>query len=83
MLNNIKEKAKSNYLDLKEIIENCKTKQDVINKLRIKNVIIEEYQTHININKDELQIVIDMQNGIEIKKILVFNENYEKYEDLF
>lgn len=83
MLDYIIKKAKENYEDLKIIIEECKVKQDIINKLRIKNVIIEEYQNKINIIKDELKIVIDIQNNIEIKEILVFNENYEDYVNLF
>lgn len=83
MLDYIIKRAKENYEDLKTIIEECKVKQDIINKLRIKNVIIEEYQNKINIIKDELKIVIDIQNNIEIKEILVFNENYEDYVNLF
>lgn len=83
MLDNVVTKAKENYIDLKTIIDECKIKQDIVNKLRVKNVIIEEYQNKINIIKNELKIVIDIQDKIEIKEILVFDENYEKYIDLF
>lgn len=83
MLENIILNAKINYNKIEKIIKNCKTKNEIINKVRQENVIIDEYKDIVNIVKDELKIVINVKNDIEIEKILVFDENYEDYVDLF
>ena len=83
MLENVILNAKINYNKIEKIIKNCKTKNEIINKVRQENVIIDEYKDIVNIVKDELKIVINVKNDIEIEKILVFDENYEDYVDLF
>ena len=83
MLENVILNAKINYNKIEKIIKNCKTKNELINKVRQENVIIDEYKDMVNIIKDELKIVINIKNNIEIEKILVFDENYEDYVNLF
>ena len=83
MLNYIVENAKDNFLKIQRIITDSKTKTELVNKLRQEDVVIEEYEERINIIKDELKIVVDTKKGIIIKKVLVYNENYEEYVNLF
>lgn len=83
MLENVIINAKTNYNKIEKIIKSCKTKNELINKIRQENVIIDEYKDIINIIKDELKIVINTKENIEIEKILVFDENYEDYVNLF
>lgn len=83
MLENVILNAKINYNKIEKIIKNCKTKSEIINKVRQENVIVDEYKDVVNIIKDELKIVINVKNDIEIEKILVFDENYEDYVNLF
>lgn len=75
--------AKDNYKTLKNIINKSKNKNDLINRLRQEDVIIDEYKDIINIIKDELKIIVNTQNGIAIDRVLVYNENYEEYVNLF
>ena len=83
MLNNIVRQAKKNYEILKEIIQGCKTRNELVNKLRQKNVVIEEYKYKISIKQEELKIVVDVKDEITINEVLIFDENYEKYVELF
>lgn len=83
MLSYIIKNAKDNYKILEKIINKSKNKNDLINRLRQKDIIIDEYKNVINIIKDELKIIVNTQNGIEIDKILVYDENYEEYVNLF
>lgn len=83
MLDYIKKRAKNNYEEIMKIIKECKTKTDIINRIRQEDVIIDEFKDIINIIKDELKIVIKVDNGITVEKILVFDENYEDYVNLF
>lgn len=75
--------AKDNYKTLRNIINKSKNKNDLINRLRQEDVIIDEYKDIINIIKDELKIIVNTQNGIAIDRVLVYNENYEEYVNLF
>jgi len=83
MLSNIIRQAKDNFEILKDIIEDCKTRNELVNRLRQKNVIIEEYRHKISVKQEELKIVIDVKDEITINEVLVFNENYEEYMNLF
>ena len=83
MLSNIIRQAKDNFEILKDIIEDCKTRNELVNRLRQKNVIIEEYRHKISVKQEELKLVIDVKDEITINEVLVFNENYEEYMNLF
>lgn len=83
MLSYIIKNAKNNYKILEKIINKSKNKNDLINRLRQEDIIIDEYKNVINIIKDELKIIVNTQNGVEIDKILVYDENYEEYVNLF
>lgn len=83
MLSYIIKNAKGNYKILEKIINKSKNKNDLINRLRQEDIIIDEYKNVINIIKDELKIIVNTQNGVEIDKILVYDENYEEYVNLF
>lgn len=83
MLSYIIKNAKDNYKILEKIINKSKNKNDLINRLRQEDIIIDEYKNVINIIKDELKIIVNTQNGVEIDKILVYDENYEEYINLF
>lgn len=83
MLSYIIKNAKDNYKILEKIINKSKNKNDLINRLRQEDIIIDEYKNVINIIKDELKIIVNTQNGVEIDKILVYDENYEEYVNLF
>lgn len=83
MLKSVILNAKTNYNKIEKIVKDCKTKNELINKVRQENVIIDEYKDIVNIIKDELKVVISVKNKIKIEKILVFDENYEDYVDLF
>ena len=82
MLSYIIKNAKDNYKILEKIINKSKNKNDLINRLRQEDIIIDEYKNVINIIKDELKIIVNTQNGVEIDKILVYDENYEEYVNL-
>ena len=83
MLESVILNAKMNYSKIEEIIKSCKTKNELINKIRQENVIIDEYKDTVNIIKDELKVVVKARDKIDIEKILVFDENYEDYVNLF
>lgn len=83
MLESVILNAKMNYDRIEEIIKSCKTKNELINKIRQENVIIDEYKDTVNIIKDELKVVVKARDKIDIEKILVFDENYEDYVNLF
>lgn len=83
MLDYVINNAKQNYKTLKEIINESTDKVNLINNLRKEEVIIEEYKDMVVIKKDELKIVVDTEISIEITKILVYNENFEEYVNLF
>lgn len=83
MLESVILNAKMNYSRIEEIIKSCKTKNELINKIRQENVIIDEYKDTVNIIKDELKVVVKARDKIDIEKILVFDENYEDYVNLF
>lgn len=83
MLSYIIKNAKDNYKILEKIINKSKNKNDLINRLRQEDIIIDEYKNVINIIKDELKIIVNTQNGVEIDKVLVYDENYEEYVNLF
>lgn len=83
MLENIVLNAKRNYEKISELIKDCKTKNELINKVRQENVIIDEYKDIVNIIEDELKVVVNVKNGINIEKILIFDENFEDYVNLF
>lgn len=83
MLESVILNAKMNYSRIEEIIKSCKTKNELINKIRQENVIIDEYKDTVNIIKDELKVVVKVRDKIDIEKILVFDENYEDYVNLF
>lgn len=83
MLSYIIKNAKDNYKILEKIINKSKNKNDLINRLRQEDIVIDEYKNVINIIKDELKIIVNTQNGVEIDKILVYDENYEEYVNLF
>lgn len=83
MLENIILNAKRNYEKISELIKDCKTKNELINKVRQENVIIDEYKDIVNIIEDELKVVVNVKNGINIEKILIFDENFEDYVNLF
>ena len=83
MLENIVLNAKKNYEKISELIKGCKTKNELINKVRQENVIIDEYKDIVNIIKDELKVVVNVKNGINIEKVLIFDENFEDYVNLF
>ena len=83
MLEYIIRKVKKDYENLEGIIKNSKNKNDLINKLRQEDIVIEEYGNTVYIKKDELKIVINTKQGIQIDKVLIYNENYEDYENLF
>lgn len=83
MLESVILNAKMNYDRIEEIIKSCKTKNELINKIRQENVIIDEYKNTVNIIKDELKVVVKARDKIDIEKILVFDENYEDYVNLF
>ena len=51
MLENIILNARKNYEIISKIIKNCKTKNELINKVRQENVIIDEYKDIVNIKK--------------------------------
>lgn len=79
----IKKRAERNYNEIMSIISKCKTKTELINNVRQEEVIIDEFQDTVNIYKDELKIVIKTDKKISVKRVLVFDENYEDYVDLF
>lgn len=81
----IKDESKKQYKKLKSIIESCKNKQELINKLRQENVIIDEFNSNnmVNVMKDNIKVVIDTSNGIDIKQVEYYNINLEKYLKLF
>ena len=83
MLDYIRKRAKNNYEKIMKIIKECKTKTDIINSTRQEDVIIDEFKDVINIIKDELKIVIKTDNKITVEKVLVFDENFEDYVNLF
>lgn len=83
MLENIVLNAKRNYEKISELIKDCKTKNELINKVRQENVIIDEYKDIVNIIEDELKVVVNVKNGINIEKVLIFDENFEDYVNLF
>lgn len=83
MLENIVLNAKRNYEKISELTKDCKTKNELINKVRQENVIIDEYKDIINIIEDELKVVVNVKNGINIEKVLIFDENFEDYVNLF
>lgn len=83
MLENIILNAKRNYEKISELIKDCKTKNELINKVRQENVIIDEYKDIVNIIEDELKVVVNVKNGINIEKVLIFDENFEDYVNLF
>lgn len=83
MLENVILNAKINYNKIEKIIKNCKTKNELINKVRQENVIIDEYKDIVNIIEDELKVVVNVKNGINIEKVLIFDENFEDYVNLF
>ena len=83
MLENIVLNAKKNYEKISKLIKGCKTKNELINKVRQENVIIDEYKDIVNIIKDELKVVVNVKNGINIEKVLIFDENFEDYVNLF
>lgn len=83
MLDYIKKRAKNNYEEIMKIIKECKTKTDIINRIRQEDVIIDEFKDVINIIKDELKIVVKTNEKITVEKVLVFDENYEDYINLF
>lgn len=83
MLDYIKKRAKNNYEEIMKIIKKCKTKTDIINRIRQEDVIIDEFKDVINIIKDELKIVVKTDEKITVEKVLVFDENYEDYINLF
>ena len=83
MLENIILNAKRNYEKISELIKDCKTKNELINKVRQENVIIDEYKDIVNIIEDELKVVVNVKNGINIEKVLIFDENLEDYVNLF
>lgn len=83
MLDYIRKRAKNNYEKIMKIIKECKTKTDIINRTRQEDVIIDEFKDVINIIKDELKIVIKTDNKITVEKVLVFDENFEDYVNLF
>lgn len=83
MLESVILNAKMDYSRIEEIIKSCKTKNELINKIRQENVIIDEYKDTVNIIKDELKVVVKARDKIDIEKILVFDENYEDYVNLF
>lgn len=79
----IKKRAERNYNEIMSIISKCKTKTELINNVRQEEVVIDEFQDTVNIYKDELKIVIKTDKKISVKKVLVFDENYEDYVNLF
>lgn len=79
----IKKRAERNYNEIMSIISKCKTKTELINNVRQEEVVIDEFQDIVNIYKDELKIVIKTDKKISVKRVLVFDENYEDYVDLF
>lgn len=79
----IKKRAERNYNEIMSIISKCKTKTELINNVRQEEVIIDEFQDTVNIYKDELKIVIKTDKKISVKRVLVFDENYEDYVNLF
>lgn len=83
MLENIVLNAKRNYEKISKLIKDCKTKNELINKVRQENVIIDEYKDIVNIIEDELKVVVNVKNGINIEKVLIFDENFEDYVNLF
>lgn len=82
MLDYIVDKAKQNYLDLINIINGCKTEIELINKIRLKDAVIEEQEGTINIYQDELKVIVDVKNNIVVKEVLIFDENKEDYIQL-
>ena len=74
MLENIILNAKRNYEKISELIKDCKTKNELINKVRQENVIIDEYKDIVNIIEDELKVVVNVKNGINIEKVLIFDD---------
>ena len=83
MLENIILNAKRNYEKISELIKDCKTKNELINKVRQENVIIDEYKDIVNIIEGELKVVVNVKNGINIERVLIFDENFEDYVNLF
>ena len=83
MLENIVLNAKRNYEKISKLIKDCKTKNELINKVRQENVIIDEYKDIVNLIEDELKVVVNVKNGINIEKVLIFDENFEDYVNLF
>lgn len=79
----IKKRAERNYNEIMSIISKCKTKTELINNVRQEEVVIDEFQDTVNIYKDELKIVIKTDKKISVKRVLVFDENYEDYVNLF
>lgn len=79
----IKKRAERNYNKIMSIISKCKTKTELINNVRQEEVVIDEFQDTVNIYKDELKIVIKTDKKINVKRVLVFDENYEDYVNLF
>ena len=79
----IKKRAERNYNEIMSIISKCKTKIELINNVRQEEVVIDEFQDTVNIYKDELKIVIKTDKKISVKRVLVFDENYEDYVNLF
>ena len=75
--------VRRNYEKISELIKDCKTKNELINKVRQENVIIDEYKDIVNIIEDELKVVVNVKNGINIEKVLIFDENFEDYVNLF
>lgn len=83
MLEHIRKRAKINYKNIMNIVNECKTKTDIINRIRQEDVIIDEFKDIVNIIKDELKIIIRVDEEITVEKVLIFDENYEDYVDLF
>ena len=79
----IKRRAEKNFNEIVNIISTCKTKKELINKVRQEDVTIDEFKDVVSIYKDELKVVIRGNKKINIEKILVFDENCEEYVNLF
>lgn len=75
--------AKNNFLIIERVIKDVKTKDELINKIRQLDVVVDEEQGFVNILKDELKIVVNIKDVVEIKEILVYDETYEQYVNLF
>ena len=73
MLRYIVDKVKKDYKKLEKIIMDSKDKNDLVNKLRQENIVIDEYNNIVNIKKEELKIVVNTSQGVNIDKDIVEN----------